>query len=193
MKLKSAILGSAIALSLAAGSVSAAPHMTPGVTVKGSVMTDDAWSGSVVTQGYFNSVGFSQYGVGSDSVKTVDYRHQLMSEDSGFRITLGLSGMKSDFSEFDAGERGYESGYALGVHTGFAYDYEPSGTTISVGLTDEVLESRFEGGKIFEAAITQQMNKHLSVETGYRFVDREIDGKKDELMESGYIGLNVHF
>lgn len=187
------LTASALTLAVMSGSALAAPHMTPGVTVSGSVGSDEAWSGEVVAQGYFNSFGIAQYGVGSDSVKTVDYKHQLMSENSGFRITLGLSGMKSDYSELEAGQKDYEAGYALGIHTGFAYDYEPSGTTISVGLTDAVVESRFKDGKIFEASITQQMNKYLSVETGYRFVDREVDGKKDELMESGFIGLNLHF
>lgn len=196
MKTKSLIAASTLALAMASGSAMA---FEKGVSVSadGGNM-DDTWSATVQMNGYFNSVSMSQYVVGGDSVKTIDYKHQLTNLDSPIKMTVGLSAMKSDYSDknliesLTAGED-HESGYALGVHVGFGYDIAVTGTTIHVGLTEEVVESRFADGQIFEAGVTQQLAKNLSVTGGFRQIDREIDGAKDELLETGYIGLKFNF
>lgn len=193
MKMKKVLLGSVIAASL--GMAAPAMAFEKGISVSGDAGSDNAWSSTVQVNGHFNSVSISHYAVGGDSVKTVDYKHQLTDLDSPFRVNVGLSGMKSDYSDVELVDPSgdYEAGYALGVHVGFGYDFTSTGTSIDVGVTEEVAESRFSDGQVFEAALTQRLASSLSVKAGFRAIDREIDGESDELLETGFVGLKFHF
>lgn len=190
MKTKSFIAASTLALAMASGSAFA---LEKGVSVSGDAGSHDAWSSTVQINGHYNSVSLNQYAVGGDSVKTIDYKHQLTNFGSPLRVMIGLSGMKSDYSDYKVGEKDYEAGYALGVHVGFGYDIFSTGTSFDIGLTEEVAESRFRDGKILDVGITQKFAKGFAVKAGFRQIDREVDGQSDELLETGYLGFKFSF
>jgi len=191
MKIKNVLLGTAIVAAM--GVASPAMAFDKGVSVEGDGGTNDSWSTTVGVNGHFNSVSLSTYAVGGDSVKTIDYKHQMTNLDSPLKVIVGLSGMKSDFSGKNPTESGFESGYALGIHVGLGYEFVNSKTSIDFGFTEEIAESRFRNGQVLDISITQQIAKGFSVKTGFRQVDREVAGVDSELMETGYIGLKFNF
>lgn len=189
---KSKMIFAASALALAV-SATPASAFEKGVSVSADAGSHDAWGSTIMINGHFNSVSLSQYAVGGDSIKTIDYKHELTNLDSPLRMSVGLSGMKSDYSDSSFGDKDYEAGYGLGISLSFGYEVYATRTSFNVSLTEEVAESRFKDGQIFDAGVTQRISDNVAIKAGFRQIDREVDGKTDELLETGYLGLKLNF
>ena len=156
------------------------------VDVSADISDDEGYSLSIDAHRQNNKASFHSYRMSSDSVSTFGYKRQINDQASPFKVYVGLSGMTSSTANS-------KDGYALGTYIGLGYDIVDSGTAFNIGLTQEVLESEFDEGRILDISLSQKISTNIGLKIGYRKIDRENNGASDTYMDSGYLGFNVSF